>query len=421
MGGCASTYTIDDVSDDVTVENSIAAGITKEQLEDLFPSLAGESIGKIIAECHNDLQAAVTRLLEMPMDEGTDLQREGDPDASAPQSGVSDPELADMQRLYGMAKSKETDVRYQAAVILCNLSLSKPLEPGAHRVLARLLDDTEDVALLAATALANAALHEESQDSVGDKDIIGRIRVAFNKHESPRIVEQLARTISNVCYQREDLEKKMLDLKIIDKLFETAILGSENDRVESIAALANLSRNTEVQEFILVTKIMTVREIAPLMQRSNDNETARNVVRFIGNLSVHPMGKQILVEEGVCSPLLYSLTMGEDEIERLSALAIANLASDAQFRAAYLTETVVFDTFIPLLQAVDKPELSKQIGRAMLHVLARASDAFKQRCVQHGLLAAIMPMSRDPDISARILAARILGQLHTIRGLSASW
>eukprot|EP00636_Phaeomonas_parva_P019302 CAMPEP_0118883482 /NCGR_PEP_ID=MMETSP1163-20130328/22545_1 /TAXON_ID=124430 /ORGANISM="Phaeomonas parva, Strain CCMP2877" /LENGTH=113 /DNA_ID=CAMNT_0006820901 /DNA_START=5 /DNA_END=346 /DNA_ORIENTATION=- len=113
--------------------------------------------------------------------------------------------------------------------------------------------------------------------------------------------------------------------------------------------------------------------------------------------------------------------MGEDEIERLSALAIANLASDAQFRAAYLTETVVFDTFIPLLQAVDKPELSKQIGRAMLHVLARASDAFKQRCVQHGLLAAIMPMSRDPDISARILAARILGQLHTIRGLSASW
>lgn len=270
-------------------------------------------------------------------------------------------------------------------------------------------------------ALANLALEDEGQKSLNEgKAIAPIVHLASSPDASMQC--NAARALANLAFCFEANELDIVTAGGISPLLTLASdLSDVHTRQEAVAALANLARNPHNQR-----EIVECGALSPLCtaMRSRDPELLRQGARCLANLSLNKENERDLVDSkvgGILIGILITALSNDsdeaDDIKRLAAMALANLAAYPALQLQLVADGIL-EPMNKLLSSGNE-DVELQAARCLASLSQHEEN--KSSIVRHVGIANFIQLARHRSEDHQICAAMCLANLSTVRGISASW
>ena len=261
----------------------------------------------------------------------------------------------DLKQLIEWADSTDVEVQFQAAWSFADLAITEEVRDrirsaGGIAPLVRLLSSHRiEIQKCIISAVANLALCEVNQKLLVDEGVLIPLiaiakTVCTRESDDEETKLNIARALANLAYCNEKIEIETVEQGGLDPLIFLFQHGSEETRLEAVAALANLARNVSNQRKIV--EVGALKELVGVIKSTQQDNLLEQASRCLANISLNARNQDDLKESGATLALITMLPKANSDVQRLATMALANMSAYETMQAQVVSEgalTVLFD------------------------------------------------------------------------------
>eukprot|EP00743_Colponemidia_sp_Colp-15_P007085 GILK01007644.1.p1 GENE.GILK01007644.1~~GILK01007644.1.p1 ORF type:complete len:546 (-),score=84.75 GILK01007644.1:111-1661(-) len=400
-------------------------------LLEMFPSLDIATVTRALADNEWDIDVTAEKFLSTHQPEA-EVDERYTPSKSDSLPGVG----SDLMEAIRRANIR-TDIGNQAIALraLADLALHEELQTeivrlGGTEPILRVLrsatrgldsevgSDLLELQRLAATALANLALHESNQSDLVTKGSLPILIEILNRCNDSVIQSNCCRAMANLAYRNEANEALIAKEGGIKSM--VTLLKTQKDTevlVETCAALANLARNANYQELMVQLDAMV-----PLLNQircDHDVEIVQQACRTVANLCMSRPSKSKLIQFGTLDVLVPLMSTDNSYTRRMAVMAVANLSTGSETHDDIAASGCLTPLFNTLRSTSEELDCQRQAARALANLTETAS--VRTQVVQAGGLGLFLSLAQHNSEEVQLLAAKTLANIASVKGVSQSW